>query len=87
MIINFSRVTLLHTVRPFQSICVQKHMKVIFVYNLLQACQPAAFLALEDVNNRKDLLTGFTLKLHWNDSEVAIHSTLMSCICVNFTAS
>lgn len=34
-----------------------------------QACKPAASLALEDVNNRKDLLTGFTLKLHWNDSE------------------
>nr|CAD7406403.1 unnamed protein product [Timema cristinae] len=34
-----------------------------------QACEPAASLALEDVNNRKDLLPGFTLKLHWNDSE------------------
>ncbi|XP_021935592.1 gamma-aminobutyric acid type B receptor subunit 1 isoform X2 [Zootermopsis nevadensis] len=34
-----------------------------------QACEPAASLALDDVNNRKDLLTGFTLKLHWNDSE------------------
>nr|XP_024216938.1 gamma-aminobutyric acid type B receptor subunit 1 isoform X2 [Halyomorpha halys] len=34
-----------------------------------QACEPAANLALEDVNNRKDLLPGFTLKLHWNDSE------------------
>lgn len=35
-----------------------------------QACKPAANLALEDVNNRKDLLPGFTLQLHWNDSEV-----------------
>ncbi|XP_065346154.1 gamma-aminobutyric acid type B receptor subunit 1 isoform X2 [Cloeon dipterum] len=34
-----------------------------------QACQPAARLALEDVNNRTDLLPGFILKLHWNDSE------------------
>ncbi|RZF43544.1 hypothetical protein LSTR_LSTR012824 [Laodelphax striatellus] len=34
-----------------------------------QACEPAANLALEDVNKRKDLLPGFTLKLHWNDSE------------------
>ncbi|KAK7868503.1 hypothetical protein R5R35_001911 [Gryllus longicercus] len=34
-----------------------------------QACEPAAYLALEDVNARKDLLPGFTLKLHWNDSE------------------
>lgn len=50
------------------------------MYNLLQACEPAASLALEDVNNRKDLLTGFTLKLHWNDSEVAIHSTNELCL-------
>ncbi|XP_049954039.1 gamma-aminobutyric acid type B receptor subunit 1 isoform X1 [Schistocerca serialis cubense] len=34
-----------------------------------QACEPAANLALEDVNARPDLLPGFTLKLHWNDSE------------------
>ncbi|KAJ9573678.1 hypothetical protein L9F63_008948, partial [Diploptera punctata] len=33
------------------------------------ACEPAASLALEDVNKRKDLLPGFILKLHWNDSE------------------
>jgi len=49
---------------------------------LLQACEPAATLALEDVNNRKDLLTGFTLKLHWNDSEVAIHKSTIDCVCV-----
>ncbi|XP_073987605.1 gamma-aminobutyric acid type B receptor subunit 1 isoform X2 [Rhodnius prolixus] len=34
-----------------------------------QACEPAANLALEDVNKRKDLLPGFMLRLHWNDSE------------------
>ncbi|EEB17707.1 class C metabotropic glutamate-like G-protein coupled receptor GPRgbb1, putative [Pediculus humanus corporis] len=34
-----------------------------------QACKPAASLALNDVNKRKDLLPGFTLQLHWNDSE------------------
>ncbi|XP_046398268.1 gamma-aminobutyric acid type B receptor subunit 1 isoform X3 [Ischnura elegans] len=34
-----------------------------------QACEPAAMLALEDVNKRSDLLPGFTLRLHWNDSE------------------
>ncbi|XP_014233341.1 gamma-aminobutyric acid type B receptor subunit 1 isoform X1 [Trichogramma pretiosum] len=34
-----------------------------------QACMPAANLALEDVNNEKNLLPGFTLKLHSNDSE------------------
>jgi hypothetical protein len=49
---------------------------------LLQACEPAASLALDDVNNRKDLLTGFTLKLHWNDSEVAIHKSTIDCVCV-----
>lgn len=51
----------------------------MYVY-LLQACKPAASLALEDVNNRKDLLTGFTLKLHWNDSEVAIHKSTIDCV-------
>ena len=35
-----------------------------------QACMPAANLALEDVNRRKDLLPGYLLKLHSNDSEV-----------------
>lgn len=34
-----------------------------------QACMPAAHLALEDVNARKDLLPGYYLKLHSNDSE------------------
>ncbi|XP_044727882.1 gamma-aminobutyric acid type B receptor subunit 1 isoform X3 [Chrysoperla carnea] len=34
-----------------------------------QACMPAANLALIDVNKRPDLLPGFTLKLHSNDSE------------------
>ncbi|KAJ8680838.1 hypothetical protein QAD02_016625 [Eretmocerus hayati] len=34
-----------------------------------QACMPAANLALEDVNNKRDLLPGFTLKLHSNDSK------------------
>uniref|UniRef100_A0A8D8WDP6 Gamma-aminobutyric acid type B receptor subunit 1 n=1 Tax=Cacopsylla melanoneura TaxID=428564 RepID=A0A8D8WDP6_9HEMI len=34
-----------------------------------QACEPAAKLALEDVNNATDLLPGFKLQLHWNDSE------------------
>ena len=53
----------------------------MYVY-LLQACAPAASLALEDVNNRTDLLTGFTLKLHWNDSEVAIHKSTNDCVCV-----
>ncbi|XP_044010005.1 gamma-aminobutyric acid type B receptor subunit 1 isoform X3 [Aphidius gifuensis] len=34
-----------------------------------QACMPAANLALEDVNRAKDLLSGFELRLHSNDSE------------------
>ncbi|CRL02840.1 CLUMA_CG015787, isoform A [Clunio marinus] len=36
-----------------------------------QACMPAANLALEDVNNNPDLLPGFQLTLHSNDSEVS----------------
>lgn len=34
------------------------------------ACMPAAYLALEDVNSKKDLLPDFQLTLHSNDSEV-----------------
>ncbi|XP_031840658.1 gamma-aminobutyric acid type B receptor subunit 1 isoform X3 [Nomia melanderi] len=34
-----------------------------------QACMPAVNLALDDVNHEKNLLPGFTLKLHSNDSE------------------
>lgn len=37
-----------------------------------QACMPAARLALEDVNKQTDLLPGFQLILHSNDSEVSI---------------
>ncbi|XP_046442537.1 gamma-aminobutyric acid type B receptor subunit 1-like [Daphnia pulex] len=33
------------------------------------ACQPSAMMALDDVNSRFDLLPGYKLKLHWNDSE------------------
>lgn len=36
-----------------------------------QACMPAAQMALEDVNKREDLLKGFRLVLHSNDSEVS----------------
>ena len=38
----------------------------------MQACEPAAKLALEDVNAKKDLLPGYTLRLHWNDSGVSL---------------
>ncbi|KAK0159683.1 hypothetical protein PV327_010775 [Microctonus hyperodae] len=34
-----------------------------------QACMPAANLALDDVNRERNLLPGFELKLHSNDSE------------------
>ncbi|XP_043491897.1 gamma-aminobutyric acid type B receptor subunit 1 isoform X1 [Polistes fuscatus] len=34
-----------------------------------QACKPAVDLALDDVNREKNLLPGFILKLHSNDSE------------------
>ncbi|XP_022688602.1 gamma-aminobutyric acid type B receptor subunit 1-like isoform X2 [Varroa jacobsoni] len=34
-----------------------------------QGCLPAALMALEDVNNRTDLLPGYRLRLHWRDSQ------------------
>ena len=39
-------------------------------YVVQQACMPAVNLALDDVNHEKNLLPGFILKLHSNDSEV-----------------
>lgn len=36
-----------------------------------QACMPAARLALDDVNKEQNLLPGFRLILHSNDSEVS----------------
>lgn len=33
-----------------------------------QACEPAAHLALEDVNNYPNLLPGYHLNMYWNDS-------------------
>lgn len=47
-----------------------------------QACMPAARLALEDVNNKNDLLPGFKLTLHSNDSEVSV--TYISFLFSNF---
>ena len=42
-----------------------------------QACMPAAELALEDVNRRRDLLPGYVLRLHSNDSEVSVYVTFL----------
>lgn len=47
-----------------------------------QACMPAAYLALEDVNKRADLLPGFQLRLHSNDSEVSIIAQIQRKICM-----
>lgn len=40
-----------------------------------QACMPAARLALDDVNKEPNLLPGFKLILHSNDSEVSSPNT------------
>ncbi|XP_064458756.1 gamma-aminobutyric acid type B receptor subunit 1-like isoform X2 [Ornithodoros turicata] len=34
-----------------------------------QGCLPAALMALEDVNDRKDLLIGYRLQIDWRDSQ------------------
>ena len=39
-------------------------------YQLLQACLPAALLALEDVNNNQDILTNYHINLAAKDDEV-----------------
>ncbi|CAH1709635.1 unnamed protein product [Chironomus riparius] len=69
----------LFTILVFRTSCVngsnQLHIGGIFPiagkggWQGGQACMPAAYLALEDVNKRKDLLPGFELTLHNNDSE------------------
>lgn len=38
--------------------------------NEFQACQPAAQMALDDVNRKKNILPGYTLRMHSNDSQV-----------------
>lgn len=38
-----------------------------------QGCLPAARMALNDVNAKEDLLVGYRLVLHWNDSQVSHH--------------
>ena len=47
-----------------------------------QACMPAAEMALEDVNKREDLLPGYRLRLHSNDSEVSEQFYLEAPLCL-----
>lgn len=69
--------TLLSNVQVFVSGLDELHIGGIFPINGKggwqggQACQPAAELALEDVNSKSDLLPGFKLTLYSNDSEVS----------------
>ena len=42
-----------------------------------QACEPAARLALKDVNDKEDLLPGYHLNMHWNDSGVRRKSKML----------
>ena len=51
-----------------------------------QACEPAADLALQDVNAQSDILPGYTLKLHWDDSGVSVISFERSRIIINIAA-
>lgn len=46
-------------------------------FSVTEACMPAANLALEDVNNKQDLLPDFQLTLHSNDSEVSFVELLI----------
>lgn len=50
-----------------------------------QACMPAAELALADVNARPDLLPGYKLRLHSNDSQVISFPVLLIKCFVNLT--
>ena len=47
----------------------------LFLFPTLQACEPAARMALNDVNSNPTLLPGYQLKLHWNDSGVSARET------------
>ena len=46
-------------------------------YQLLQACLPAALLALEDVNNNQDILTNYHINLAAKDDEVMVEWLLV----------
>ncbi|XP_033116362.1 gamma-aminobutyric acid type B receptor subunit 1-like [Anneissia japonica] len=37
-----------------------------------EGCLPAATMALDDVNNRTDILPEYELKMFWNDSECCV---------------
>ena len=52
-------------------------------YQLLQACLPAALLALEDVNNNRDILTNYHINLAAKDDEVMVVITFLSVITTN----
>ncbi|XP_026470017.1 uncharacterized protein LOC113373971 [Ctenocephalides felis] len=52
-----------------------------------QACMPAANLALEDVNRRKDLLPGFKLRLHSNDSETLMSDINLTVVYITVSGS
>ena len=47
-------------------------MLYLLLFPTLQACEPAARMALNDVNSNPTLLPGYQLKLHWNDSGVSV---------------
>lgn len=51
-----------------------------------RGCLPAAIMALNDVNAKEDLLVGYRLVLHWNDSQVSrpIPSSLMTSLTLDF---
>lgn len=37
-----------------------------------QGCQPAAMMGFDDVNYKSNVLPGYELVLHWNDSQVFV---------------
>lgn len=77
-VLSICFLTLLSNVQVFVSGLDELHIGGIFPINGKggwqggQACQPAAELALEDVNSKSDLLPGFKLTLYSNDSEVSL---------------
>lgn len=48
-----------------------------------QGCLPAAMMALEDVNNDKELLPGYYLNITWNNSQVGSKFKDETCDLIN----
>jgi hypothetical protein len=68
----------------YSTLMSQSDMSFLFSF---QACEPAARMALNDVNSNPTLLPGYRLKLHWNDSGVSSQCLFLSLSLLSLSLS